>query len=158
MATEVTRREAEELKKSLTSAYRNLSNIKNEMKESLAYARQTMEVGLTSFAVSWALAKWGGPACEVTLIGVPVELGGALVLKAVAFSGLLDGYAGDAHNIGDGMLGVYLVKKGFQMGARGDKNANPARTGTINVAGALPAAPTHYAGLSDADLARAMAA
>lgn len=154
---DVTRREAEELKKDLTSAYRRLSTIKEEMKESLGYVRQSMEVGLTSFASAYALAKWGGPECSVTVVGVPVELGGALVLKGVAFSGLLDSYSGDAHNIADGLLAVYLVKKGFQMGARGDSKANPPRQGVIAV-GAIGPGAGAPGPMSDADLARAMAA
>lgn len=157
MANEVTRREAEELKKSLTNAYRNLSNIKNEMRESLGYVRQTMEIGLTAFAVSWALAKWGGVECSVSFVGVPVELGGALILKGIAFSGLLDSYGGDAHNIGDGMLSVYLVKKGLQMGARSDAKASPARQGNLSVAGALPQHTGSAYPMTDAQLAAAMA-
>jgi len=150
--SEVSKREFEELKKDLGSAARRLSNIKEEMKESLGYVRQTMEVGLTSFAISWALAKWGGPECSVTLVGVPVELGAALLVKGIAFSGLLDGYASDAHNIGDGLLSVYLTKKGLQMGAK-----SAGRSGTMSVSGAAPQLGMGAYGQTDADLARAMA-
>lgn len=151
--SDVSRKEFEEMKKDLGSAYRRLGNIKEEMKESLGYVRQTMEIGLTAFAVSWALAKWGGAECSVTLVGVPVELGGALVLKGIAFSGLLDGYAGDAHNIGDGLLSVYLTKKGLQMGSK-----SAGRGGNISVAGAVPQLGTGVYGQTDAQLAQAMAA
>lgn len=150
--SDVSRKEYEGMRDDLKSAYRRLSNIKEEMRETMHYVRQTMEVGLTSFALSWAFAKWGGPECSITFIGVPVDLGGAVLLKGLAFSTLLGGYSGDAHAIGDGMLAVYLTKKGLSMGAK-----SAGRGGNLSVAGALPAANS-YGGQTDAQLAAAMAA
>jgi len=150
--SDVSRKEFEGMKGDLQSAYRRLSNIKEEMKETMHYVRQTMEVGLTSFALAWALAKWGGAECSVSVIGVPVDLGGAVLLKGLAFSTLLGNYSGDAHAIGDGMLAVYLTKKGLGMGAK-----SAGRGGNLSVAGALPAA-NGYGGQTDAQLAAAMAA
>lgn len=155
MSTEITRKEAEAMKDDLKRAYGRLATIKEEMKESLGFVRQTMEVGLTVFAVSWALAKWGGQELTISLIGIPVELGAALIIKGVAFSGLLDGYSSDAHNIGDGLLSVYLAKKGFSMGRAGGTWSQGL--GNPNAAGALPAAGGGYGPLSDAEMARAMA-
>lgn len=149
---DVSRKEVEELKSQAASAFRRLANMKEEMKESLGYVRQTMEVGLTSFAVAYALARWGTNG-NVSVMGVPVELGGALVLKALAFTGLLDSYSGDAHNIGDGMLSVYLVKKAFQMGA---PQGNLSVSGASHY-GALPQGG-YSAPYSDAQMAAAMAA
>lgn len=147
---DVTRKEVEDLKTRAANAYRQLSNMKEEMKESLGYVRQTMEIGLTSFAVAYALARWGTNG-NVSVMGVPVELGGALVLKAVAFTGLLDSYSGDAHNIGDGLLSVYLVKKGFQMGApKGNLTVSGASHAALPYGGAAP--------YSDAQMMAAMAA
>lgn len=154
--SDISRKEYEELKKDLGSAYRRLGNIKDEMKETMHYVRQTMEVSLTSFALSWALGKWGGPECSITFVGIPVDLGAAVVLKGLAFSTVLGSYSGDAHAIGDGMLAVYLTKKGLSMGSK-----SAGRGGSLSVAGALPAANGYsgsYGGQTDADLARAMAA
>ena len=148
---DISRKEIEDLKTQAASAYRRLANIKEEMKESMGYVRQTMEVGLTSFAAAYALARWGTNG-NVSFVGVPVELGGALILKGVAFTGLLGPYGGDAHNIGDGLLSVYLVKKGFQMGAP---------QGNLTVSGAsYPPAALPYGGhapYTDAQMAAAMA-
>jgi hypothetical protein len=70
----------------------------------------------------------------------------------VAFSGLLDGYSGDAHSIGDGLLAVYLVKKGLAMGSKSGTSAS----GGASYA-QLPQHATGGAPLSDAQLAAQMA-
>jgi hypothetical protein len=85
------------------------------------------------------------------MVGVPVELGAALILKGVAFTGLLDEYSADAHNLGDGLLGVYLVKKGFELGT-------PTTSAGSLAVGALPAGNPLAQQMADAELARAMAA
>lgn len=141
------RKDFEELKDNLKRAGSRLASIKEEMKESLGYVRQTFEVGVTVFGVSWALGKWGGKELSVTVLGVPVELGAALILKGVAFSGLLGEYASDAHNIGDGALSVYLAKKGFSIGREGGTWSQ----GTAS--GAAPAQlPQHAGGYTPAPL------
>ena len=129
---EYTKKDVEELKENGKRLMARLSSLKEEAKEALGYVRQTFEVGITVFGVSWALGKWGGKELSVTVVGVPVELGGALILKGVAFSGLLGEYTSDAHNLGDGMLSVYLAKKGFSIGRGGGEWSQ----GTV--AGALP--------------------
>ena len=150
--SDISKREYEEVKKDLGSALKRMANIKEEMKESLGYVRQTMEIGLTAFAASWALARWGTNG-EVHLMGIPVELRGALVLKGVAFSGLLDGYSGDAHSIGDGLLAVYLVKKGLAMGSAKGTSAS----GGASYAQLPQHAASSGAALTDAQLAAQMA-
>lgn len=150
--SEISRKEFEEYKEGFQRAVKRLSNVKEEMKVSMAFIKQTMEVGIASFGMAWALARWGGAGKTITLVGIPVELGGALVLKAVAFTGLLDEYSADAHNLGDGLLSVYLVKKGFELG-----QPSTASAGSMAV-GALPAGNPLAQAMNDADLARAMAA
>jgi hypothetical protein len=150
--SEISRKEFEEYREGFNRAVKRLSNVKEEMKISMGYIKQTMEVGLASFGMAWALARWGGPSKTISVIGIPVELGAALVLKGVGFTGLLDEYSADAHNLGDGLLSVYLVKKGFELG-----QPSTAASGSMAV-GALPAGNPLAQSMADAELARAMAA
>lgn len=150
---EISRKELEEYKTAAERAVNRLKNVQLDMKEAMAAIKQTMEVSIASFGMAYVLARWGGPGASISVVGVPVELGVALVLKVVGFTGILDEYSSDAHNIGDGLLSVYLVKKGFQLGAPEGKPTTLA--GSMAV-GALP--PHMHSGISDAELARAMAA
>ena len=75
--------------------------------------------------------------------------------SARSLFGTVDLAHGDAHNIGDGLLSVYLAKKGFSMGRAGGTWSQGL--GNPNAAGALPAAGGGYGPLSDAEMARAMA-
>jgi hypothetical protein len=57
MSAEISRREFEEYKGAAERAVKRLSSMKTEMKVSLGFIKQTMEVGLASFGIAWALAR-----------------------------------------------------------------------------------------------------
>lgn len=152
---EISKRELDEIKEKGMRLHKRLASMKEEMKESLAYVRQSVEVGVASFGSAWALAKWGGPEMQVTFVGMPVELLGSVLLHGVGFAGVLDGYAEDAHNIADGLLSTFLVKKGLQMGGLKTSTQGYVVSGST-VAGALPAG-SKLGPLTPAEMAAAIA-
>lgn len=150
---EISRNELENLKESAQRAMSRLQNIKQAASEQMRYVKQSIEIGVAAFGTSWALGRWGGPELAVSVVGVPVELLGFVLLHGAGYTGVLGSYGEDAHNLGDGMVAAWLCKKGLLMGS--GKN-----TLTVSGYGApqqLPAGNPGFSPMTEAERARAMA-
>jgi hypothetical protein len=111
---------AEQAQNKLESAQKTMAKIREKAEGAIQTGIQIAEVSGTSFAFGYANGRWGENG-ELTIGGVPVDLGAAVALHGVAFLGGLGKYAEHGHNMGTGALAACAYRTGAQMGA---ENAN----------------------------------
>lgn len=96
-----------------TSARKAVQKVRAEAQETVMSVVRSVEVGGTAFSFGIVNGRWGRPE----LLGVPVDLGGSMVLHSLGF--LLDKeLAGHLHNLGDGAMASYLTSLGTGIGAK----------------------------------------
>ena len=113
-----------------------VDGIKEKAEETMGQVLQTAEIAAAAGGFAYANGRFGnmvkGHATpEITVIGVPADVGAAVVLHGMGFAGALGKYKEHAHNLGDGALASFLVRTGLTMGAA--KRSAPPRA----VAGAF---------------------
>ncbi len=77
------------------------------------------EVGGASFSLGLIQGRYGG----VEIVGVPLDLGAAIVLHGLAFIGVGGKLSHHLHNFGDGALATYLATLGRGAGVEMRKKA-----------------------------------
>lgn len=82
---------------------------------------RTAEVSGAAFA--FGLLQGRLPATKQKVLGVPVDLGSAVLLHVFGFAGLGGDYSGHLHNLGDGVLASYTNKQGILLGSEMAKKA-----------------------------------
>lgn len=95
------------------SARKRVAKIKEETQETVMTVVRTVEVAGAGFAFGVANGRYASPE----VVGVPVDLGAAIVLHGLGF--FLDRDVGvHLHNVGDGALTSYTTALGFGVGKR----------------------------------------
>ena len=96
-------------------AKEKLSRFREKAEVGIGQAIQATEVSGTAFALGYANGKWGEDG-ELTVAGVPVDLGVGIALTGVAMFGGLGKYAEHGVNVGSGALAAAAYRTGFQLG------------------------------------------
>jgi len=103
--------------------------------EQFGYIKQTAEVGAAALGIGFLKGRYGDPATgKYEIFGVDVDLGGAFLLKGVAFAGLGGRYDEDLHNLGDGLFAVWAASKGIELGMESAEGGSTAGTGRMAAA------------------------
>lgn len=89
-------------------------------KSNMEQALQSLEVGGAAFGLGFVHGRKGTMPEK---FGVPLDLGAAIGLHLLAFSGYTKGAAKHLHALGDGALAYYLGSLGGQWGQRRRKAA-----------------------------------
>ncbi len=109
---------------------------------------QTVEVAGSAFGMSYANERWGttvvGSGGELQVAKMPVDLGGAVVLKGLSFFGAFGKHSEHTHNVGNGLLACYASRFGGRLGRN-------AKTATKTTAGLGEGNP--YAGYQQHEMA-----
>jgi hypothetical protein len=112
-----------------------LTSIKEKASETMGQVLQTAEVGAAAAGFAWANGRYGALNAkagnydpEIDVLGVPADVGAAVVLHGLAFTGLLGKHKEHAHNIGDGALSSYLCRIGMRMGLQAKSTAGQPKT------------------------------
>jgi hypothetical protein len=94
------------------SAKKAISRVRERAEEATQRVVDTVEIGGAAFAMGVIQGKTGG----VEIMGVPLELGGGLVLELLAFTGMAGKATDHLANFGNGMLAAYATTVGRGVG------------------------------------------
>ncbi len=107
-----------------------VDNIKEKAEETMGQVLQTAEIAAAAGGFAYANGRMGDmhkghatPEIVIPGVGLPADLGTAVVLHGLAFAGAAGKHKEHAHNLGDGALASFLVRMGLTMGAA--KRAKP---------------------------------
>jgi hypothetical protein len=115
-----------------------MKNFREKNEKNIERGFAIVEVTGSLFAWGYANERWGQTTDplglkEITVVGVPADLGAGIGLLAVGLFGGLGKYAEHGINLGSGSAGAFAYRMGAELGRKG---AAPA-AGTTT-AGALP--------------------
>jgi hypothetical protein len=129
-----------EAKQRYERARSTMAKVKEKTEEAIGQGIQVAEVAGSSFAFGWANAKFGGPAGEMQLFGIPLDLACGIGLTGVAMMGGFGKYGEHAVNMGAGAFASYATRAGYEMGSKGaGAGAQQALFSTAVPAGIRPA-------------------
>lgn len=99
-----------------------VESVKEKAEETMGQVLQTGEIALAAGGFAYANGRYGNlkgsnPTPEIDVMGVPADVGAAVVLHGMGFAGALGKYKEHAHNLGDGALASYLTRVGLRLGA-----------------------------------------
>lgn len=107
-----------------------LAKIREQSTETVGTVLQTAEVAGAAAAFSWANGRYGDldPKAgnfdpQKNVMGVPVDLAGAVLLHGLSFTGMLGKHKEHGHNLGDGALASYACRTAMTMGLRAKSKA-----------------------------------
>lgn len=108
-----------------------LAKIREQSTEAVGQILQTAEIAGAAGGFSWANARYGTQDPKTgdiakTLMGMPIDLGSAVVLHGLSFAGMLGRHKEHGHNLGDGALASYVCRVGTRMGFTSKNKANIA--------------------------------
>ncbi len=102
-----------EIESKYTNAKNAVKRAREEAQHTVAAVVRSVEVGTASFSFGIINGRWGRPE----LLGIPVDLGAAILFHGVGF--LMDReLSGHLHNLGDGTMASYLNALGTGIGAK----------------------------------------
>lgn len=104
-------RQIEELDRRFSGMKNQVKRVKEKADKTVQQVVRTGELGGTAFAFGIVNGRWQSPE----LLGVPVDLGTALLAHGAAFMGIAEEHL---HNIGDGALASYLTALGQGVGVK----------------------------------------
>lgn len=107
-------------------------------------------VGGTAFGLGVVAGRYGG----VKVVGVPLELGVAVLSHLAGFSGIGGQNARHLHAVGDGALASYLTTTGRGVGIKMAAKSEGSKAVADRIAGELNSADLGAARLSDEELAK----
>src|SRR5579859_4045985 len=118
-----------------------MKNFRVKAEKSIERGFAIVEVTGSLFAWGYANERWGKTADpttalnEITVAGVPADLGAGIALLGVSFFGGLGKYAEHGINIGSGSAGAFAYRMGADLGRKGARGATttsgaPAQIGT----------------------------
>ena len=119
-------------------ARERMARFRENAEEAIGYGIQHAEVGAVTFGAGFANERYGKPNAhgdmEVSVAGVPVDLGAAVAVIGVSFAGGLGKQVAHGHNVGSALLGSYAGRMGRQMGraALQKHNETPAQVTSGN--------------------------
>lgn len=108
-----------------------LAKIREQSTEAVGTVLQTAEVAGACGALSWVNGRYGAPdgtkqangAPLKQVMGMPVDLGTAVVLHGLSFTGMLGKQKEHGHNLGDGALACYVARVATGMGEKAKQKA-----------------------------------
>jgi hypothetical protein len=106
--------------------------VKNEQTIERAFA--VVETNGALFAWGYANERWGKTADptiglnEITVIGVPADLGVGIGLLGLSFFGGLGKYAEHGINLGNGSTGAFSYRMGADLGRKGAQESQQSTT------------------------------
>ncbi len=148
----LSREQLQQVKSTVERARAQMSRAREKTEEVVGEAIRAAETGAAAFGLGWVRGRFG----EVSVLGVPVDVGAAAVLHGVAFLGGAGKYREHVHALGNGALAVYLTTVGAKVGDDMRKKAGGSTTLPLppivsNTSGYLPgyAAPGQSSGWAD---------
>lgn len=149
----LSREQLQQVKSTVERARATMSRAREKTEEVVGSAIGAAETGAAAFGLGWVRGRFG----EVSVLGVPVDIGAAAVLHGVAFLGGAGKYREHVHALGNGALAVYLTTVGAKVGAdmrskAGGSTTLPGLPPVVsNTSGYLPsyAAPGQSSGWGD---------
>jgi hypothetical protein len=123
-----------------------MENFRKKNEKAIEQGFALVETNGALFAWGFANERWGktqDPTIglnEITVAGVPADLGVGLGLLGLAFFGGLGRYAEHGINLGNGSTGAFAYRMGADLGRKGALNASSTTTaGAPAQLGAPPA-------------------
>ncbi len=117
-----------------------VDGIKEKAEETMGQVLQTAEIAAGAGGFAYLNARMGdikngNPTPELSVMGLPADLGTAVALHGLAFSGSLGKHKEHAHNLGDGALASYITRVGLRLGATARaKNPRTSTAGAFSEA------------------------
>jgi hypothetical protein len=149
MALKVTEEQLTRWKQQAQSMKDKISKYREKADLIVERAVQTVEIGASAFGMGVLMGKVKDH--EVSVLGVPVDLGVGLGLNLLGYLGVGGKYVDHLHNLGNGSLAHYLGKVGFKVGEKWQSGGGGKQLGS-STKGELASGQTG-AGVTDADLA-----
>jgi hypothetical protein len=112
-----------------------MTKVREKTEQAIGYGLEVAEVSGTAFAMGYANGRWGGDKGEVTMFGIPLDLGLGIGMTGVALLGGFGRYAEHGVNVGAGAIGSYAYRTGFEIGSESANVSAGAKQ--------LPAADPH---------------
>ena len=138
----------EQFKHKAARAESAMMKIRQKAEGMIGTGVQMTEVGAAAFAFGYANGRWGENG-ELTVAGLPVDLGAAVVLHGVALFGGLGKYTEHGHNLGNGALAAVAYRTAMQIGAQAASRSAEAAAlppGALGAAWMLPGQTAGAAG------------
>ncbi len=105
MPVHISRTQLARLSRHAGSMARRAGHLKDKTEKAVNTLVSTAEVGAASFAFGVVQGRFG----TVDVVGVPIELGTAVLLHLLGFVGVAGKAARHIHSFGDGALASYLT-------------------------------------------------
>lgn len=139
MAMKITKAQLDKMQSRYNAMANRVKKVRKEAESVAETVVQTMEIGITAFGMGMVNGRFVNDEGErgIQVLGVPIDLGGAVVLHGLGFfmpSGGKRSWAKDLHNLGDGMLASYLTVTGIGLGDKMRRESARAQ----NTESALP--------------------
>lgn len=154
MATpmKITKADASRAMDRLASVKNRIAKVQREAEERVEQVVRTFEVAGTAFGIGVMQGRTGG----IEVVGIPLELGGGLLLEVLGHLDFAGKMSGHLINVGDGALAAYATTLGRGVGQEwSDKAAHHGGSKQVKTgsSGTLPSG-----GLSPEEIAMAAAA
>lgn len=137
MPVQITKADAKRAMDRVASMKQRAAKMAREMESRVEKVVRTFEVGGTAFAAGLMQGKTGG----VEVLGVPLELGGGLLLELFGHMGLAGKASDHLINVGDGALAAYATTLGRGVGqewqATGHLTGGTKSSGSLGSGSAL---------------------
>jgi hypothetical protein len=135
----ISQKDAQKMQKQLAGVSGRMKKLKAKAGEAVEVLVQSVEIGTASLGMGLVNGYFVDDEGNrgIQLFGVPLDLGGAILLHGLGFVG--GKYAEHAHNFGDGLLAAFLTTLGMGVGDK-MRTERLAREGQGAPAAALPAA------------------
>jgi len=121
---QITREQLQGVRASMERASARVRSMREKTEEVVGQAVAAAEVSGAAFGLGWVRGRYG----EVSVVGVPLDIGLAAVLHTTAFLGGGGKYAEHLHSVGNGALAVYLTTLGAKIGAEMRQKAGGSTT------------------------------
>lgn len=115
-----------------------LTAIKKASEKGIEQAFQVLEVNGALFGWGYANERWGAvPTAsttqmkEITVMGVPADLGAGVVLLGLSMFGGLGRYAEHGISMGNGSTGAFAYRMGGELGAKALQPATTTTSGRL---------------------------
>lgn len=128
------------MKEIAARAQGRLMAIKKGAEKGMHQAFAVAEVNGTAFGWGYANARWGsvpanGGMKEITIVGVPADLGVGVALLGLSFFGALGTYGEHGLNVGNGSTAPFSYRMGSELGEK-SLSGGTATSGQRMAAGA----------------------
>lgn len=128
-------------------ALARMANMRSAIEQQVGHVVRSIEVNVAAFGFGFARGYYAQPGKDLTVLGVPVDLAAGFAGHTLALMGFAGPWSNDVHALSDGSTASYFTTLGLKVGVD-QRTKTPA---------APPAAAAGYHGMSQSDVARAVA-